>query len=50
MSASDNNALTDLTVTEIRDGVADGSFTAREVAEGFNAAVAAAKSLNAFIV
>jgi len=42
--------LTDLTVAEIRDGVRDGSFSAREVAEAFNAAVAAAKPLNAFIV
>ena len=42
--------LTDLTVAEIRDGVRDGSFSAREVTEAFNATVAAAKSLNAFIV
>ena len=26
--------LTDLTVAEIRDGVAEGSFSAREVASG----------------
>ena len=32
--------LTDLGVKAIRDGVAGGSFTAREVAEAFNAAVA----------
>ncbi|MGK2912302.1 MAG: amidase, partial [Sphingobium sp.] len=42
--------LTDLTVAEIRDGFRAGEFTAREVAEGFNANVAAAKALNAFIV
>ena len=43
--------LTDLGVAAIRDGVAAGDFTAREVAEGFNANVAAAQgSLNAFIV
>lgn len=42
--------LTDLTLTQIRDGVRDGNFTAREVAEGFNARVAAADALNAFIV
>ena len=42
--------LTDLTVAQIRDGFRAGDFTAREVAEGFNANVAAAKALNAFIV
>ncbi|MBE5074883.1 Asp-tRNA(Asn)/Glu-tRNA(Gln) amidotransferase subunit GatA [Erythrobacteraceae bacterium E2-1 Yellow Sea] len=42
--------LTNLGVKEIRDGVAGGDFTAREVAESFNAAVAAAAELNAFIV
>ncbi len=42
--------LTQLGVKAIRDGVADGSFTAREVAEVFNANVAAAAALNAFIV
>ena len=45
--------MTDLTqfgVKDIRDGVRDGSFTAREVAESFNAAVADAAALNAFIV
>jgi len=42
--------LTDLGVAAIRDGVARGEFTAREVAEAFNARVAAAKALNAFIV
>jgi len=43
-------ALTDLTVAGIRDGVRDGAFSAREVAEDFNAAVASAKALNAFII
>ena len=43
--------LTNLGVAAIRDGVAAGEFTAREVAEGFNANVAAAQvALNAFIV
>jgi len=43
--------LTELGVAAIRDGVRDGAFTAREVAEAFNAYVAAAASaLNAFIV
>ncbi|MGF7146632.1 aspartyl-tRNA(Asn)/glutamyl-tRNA(Gln) amidotransferase subunit A [Sphingomonas zeicaulis] len=42
--------FTDLGVAAIRDGVRDGSFTAREVATAFVDAVAAAKTLNAFIV
>lgn len=42
--------LTELGVKAIRDGVAAGDFTAREVAEAHNAAVAAAGELNAFIV
>ena len=42
--------LTSLGVKAIRDGVAGGDFTAREVAEAFNAAVAEAAQLNAFIV
>ncbi len=42
--------LTDLGIREIRDGVRDGTFSAREVATAFNAAVAAAKPLNAFLV
>ncbi|MBX7458036.1 Asp-tRNA(Asn)/Glu-tRNA(Gln) amidotransferase subunit GatA [Qipengyuania sp. 1NDH17] len=42
--------FTQLGVKDIRDGVAGGDFTAREVAESFNAAVAAAAELNAFIV
>ncbi len=43
-------ALTDLTVAELRDGFRAGDFTAREAAEAFNAAVAGAKALNAFLV
>jgi len=42
--------LTDLGVAAIRDGVAAGTFTAVEVAEAFNANVAAASMLNAFII
>lgn len=42
--------LTDLGIAAIRDGVRDGSFSAREVADAFIVKVAAAKPLNAFIV
>jgi aspartyl-tRNA(Asn)/glutamyl-tRNA(Gln) amidotransferase subunit A len=42
--------FTQLGVAAIRDGVAKGDFTAVEVAEAFNANVAAAAALNAFIV
>ena len=42
--------LTDLGVKAIRDGVAAGDFSAVEVAEAFNASVAEAAKLNAFIV
>ena len=42
--------LTELGVAAIRDGVAGGGFSAVEVAEAFNANVAAASELNAFIV
>ena len=42
--------ITNLTVAQIRDGHRAGDFTAVEVAEAFNANVAAAKPLNAFIV
>ncbi|MEP0191672.1 MAG: Asp-tRNA(Asn)/Glu-tRNA(Gln) amidotransferase subunit GatA [Erythrobacter sp.] len=42
--------FTNLGVKAIRDGVATGDFTARQVAESFNAAVEAASVLNAFIV
>ena len=42
--------LTTLGIAAIRDGVRDGQFKAREVAEAFNAKVAAADRLNAFLV
>ena len=42
--------LTDLGIAGIRDGVRDGAFKAREVAEAFVATVSAAKTLNAFLV
>jgi aspartyl-tRNA(Asn)/glutamyl-tRNA(Gln) amidotransferase subunit A len=42
--------LTDLGVAAIRDGFRAGDFSAREVADAFNANVAGAKTLNAFIV
>ncbi|MES2044714.1 MAG: Asp-tRNA(Asn)/Glu-tRNA(Gln) amidotransferase subunit GatA [Pseudomonadota bacterium] len=42
--------VTDLGVAAIRDGVRDGVFSAREVAEAFSAKVSAAKILNAFLV
>ena len=42
--------ISQLGVKAIRDGVAGGEFTAREAAEAFNANVAAASTLNAFIV
>jgi len=42
--------LTSKTIAELRDGFRSGDFTAREVAESFNAAVAAAKLLNAYTV
>ncbi|HZV08203.1 MAG TPA: Asp-tRNA(Asn)/Glu-tRNA(Gln) amidotransferase subunit GatA, partial [Novosphingobium sp.] len=43
--------LTELTLAGIRDGVAAGTFSATEVAEAFNTAVAdAQEALNAFIV
>jgi aspartyl-tRNA(Asn)/glutamyl-tRNA(Gln) amidotransferase subunit A len=42
--------LTSLTIAELRDGRRGGEFSAREIAESYNAAVAAAKSLNAYTV
>jgi aspartyl-tRNA(Asn)/glutamyl-tRNA(Gln) amidotransferase subunit A len=42
--------LTDLGIAGIRDGFRTGAFSAREVAEAFNANVAAARTLNAFLV
>ncbi|MFL6844716.1 MAG: Asp-tRNA(Asn)/Glu-tRNA(Gln) amidotransferase subunit GatA [Allosphingosinicella sp.] len=42
--------LTDLGIAAIRDGVRDGAFSAREVAEAYNAAVEKGRALNAFTV
>jgi aspartyl-tRNA(Asn)/glutamyl-tRNA(Gln) amidotransferase subunit A len=42
--------LTNLTVAGIRDGFRNGDFSAHEVATAFNAAVAGADALNAFLV
>ncbi|MEO9130325.1 MAG: Asp-tRNA(Asn)/Glu-tRNA(Gln) amidotransferase subunit GatA [Sphingomonas sp.] len=42
--------LTDLGVAAIRDGVREGSFSAREVTDAFVAKVSKAKILNAFLV
>ena len=42
--------LTALTIADLQNGIRSGEFSAREVAEGFNAAVAAAKTLNAYTV
>ncbi len=44
------SAITDLGVKAIRDGFRNGDFSAREVADAFNAAVAGARGLNAFVV
>ena len=42
--------LTSKTIADLRDGFRNGEFTAREIAESYNAAVAAAKLLNAYTV
>ena len=42
--------LTLKTITELREGFRAGDFSAREIAEAFNSAVAAARSLNAYTV
>ncbi len=42
--------ITNLGIAAIRDGVRDGTFSAREVASAFIEKVAAAKALNAFLV
>ena len=39
-----------MTIAELRDGFRSGNFSAREIAENYSLAVAAAKSLNAFTV
>jgi aspartyl-tRNA(Asn)/glutamyl-tRNA(Gln) amidotransferase subunit A len=43
-------SLTSKTIAELRDGFRAGDFKAREIAEEYNAAVAAAKLLNAYTV
>ncbi len=42
--------LTSKTIADLRDGFRSGDFNAREIAESFNEAVAAAKLLNAYTV
>jgi hypothetical protein len=42
--------ITDLGVAEIRDGFRGGEFSAREVADAYNTAIAEADTLNCFIV
>ncbi|MEO7504417.1 MAG: Asp-tRNA(Asn)/Glu-tRNA(Gln) amidotransferase subunit GatA [Sphingomicrobium sp.] len=42
--------LTTKTIAELRDGFRGGDFSAREIAEGFNAAVVAGRGLNAWTV
>jgi len=42
--------LTSKTISELRDGFRAGEFSAREIADEFNKAVAAAKLLNAYTV
>jgi aspartyl-tRNA(Asn)/glutamyl-tRNA(Gln) amidotransferase subunit A len=42
--------LTDLGIAAIRDGVRDGDFSAREVAEAYNGSVERGRGLNAFTV
>jgi aspartyl-tRNA(Asn)/glutamyl-tRNA(Gln) amidotransferase subunit A len=42
--------LTSLSIAELRQGFRGGEFTAREIVEQYNAAVAAARALNAYTV
>nr|WP_283938428.1 Asp-tRNA(Asn)/Glu-tRNA(Gln) amidotransferase subunit GatA [Sphingomonas alba] len=42
--------MTTKTIAELRDGIGAGDFSAREVAEAYNAAVVAGRSLNAYTV
>ena len=42
--------LTALTIAKLRDGIRSRDFSAREVAEAYNEAVAAARLLNAYTV
>ncbi len=43
-------SLTSKTIAELRDGFRGGDFSAREIAEAYNAAVAGARLLNAYTV
>jgi aspartyl-tRNA(Asn)/glutamyl-tRNA(Gln) amidotransferase subunit A len=45
-----HNDLTDLGIAAVRDGVRDGAFSAREVADAFIAAVDKGRPLNAWLV
>jgi aspartyl-tRNA(Asn)/glutamyl-tRNA(Gln) amidotransferase subunit A len=42
--------ITSLTIAELQAGIRSGEFSAREVAESYNAAVAAGRALNAYTV
>jgi aspartyl-tRNA(Asn)/glutamyl-tRNA(Gln) amidotransferase subunit A len=42
--------ITSKTIAELRDGFRGGDFSAREIAEAFNAAVEAGRALNAWTV
>jgi len=42
--------ITSFTIAELQKGIRSGEFSAREVAESYNAAVAAARALNAYTV
>ena len=42
--------LTSKTIAELRDGIGSGDFSAKEVAEAYNAAVEAGRALNAYTV
>ena len=44
------SAITDLGIRGLREGFRAGDFSAREVADAFNSAVAGGKALNAFII
>ncbi|MEO7751418.1 MAG: amidase family protein, partial [Sphingomicrobium sp.] len=44
------SALTDKTIAQLREGFRSGDFSAREIADSFNAAVVGARLLNAFTV
>jgi aspartyl-tRNA(Asn)/glutamyl-tRNA(Gln) amidotransferase subunit A len=44
------SAITKLGIAGLRDGFRKGDFSAREVADAFNSAVAGGKALNAFII